>query len=273
MNSTTNNKNQILKTIEINENGKESIINLISGQTRINKNIVQRIIEEAIKGILNDDTIYKKLHNHISDFNKDDNYIQRRANNTAYKIFKLLKNIKFNNKNLLDVGCGDGSITLAVTKQLKILNTPNCVDVENWFDTYNEKTKLINLKYTNGKNIDFESNSMDIIMALHSLHHIKDLDDMLNEISRVLKKGGIFVIKEHDCNNENTQLTIDIFHSIYAMVLTENPTESFLDEYYAKYFSYDQLKDLLDTKGFKILKKIFEPSAIKNYYAVYVKVK
>lgn len=42
------------------------------------------------------------------------------------------------------------------------------------------------------QNISFENETFDIVIANMLLHHVDDIDKALDEVNRVLKKGGIF---------------------------------------------------------------------------------
>ena len=136
-----------------------------------------------------DSTIYNNLH-HIywskyskdsSNKNNSNNYITNRAIKNANKIKSIIpKNINLYNKEVfVDIGCGDGSITSELAKIYKFKKSIG-VDVENWFDTYTNKDKNIELVITDGKTINIKDNSVDVILCNHVLHHIENIDDMLN---------------------------------------------------------------------------------------------
>ena len=46
------------------------------------------------------------------------------------------------------------------------------------------------------ENLPFEDEIFDLILAQDTLHHFSDTDKALNEISRVLKPGGLFIVSE-----------------------------------------------------------------------------
>lgn len=266
--TTVKNNNQILSLIRIGR--KKSLINIINKVTRIDVNTLEKLLEKATINNETDKFIYNKLNKMIKNFQQYN--ISERAEYTAKYIKSLLNDINYKTDALLDVGCGDCSVTKEVNKILDIKDTPNCVDVENWLDTYSDKEEGCNVKYITNNEINFEDQSMDIILALHSLHHIDNLDKMLKEISRVIKNDGIFVIKEHNCLADEDKLLIDVYHALYECVMKQEPNKNFIDTYFAKYFSAKELDDKLNVLGFRLLKTKFTKSDLKNYFSIYKKI-
>ena len=80
---------------------------------------------------------------------------------------------------------------------------------------YNEKESY---------SLPYEDASCDVILALMSLHHIPNKRLMLDEIKRILKPGGLFIIREHDCVSNGLGLVLDVVHGFYSMVWA-NPRE------------------------------------------------
>ena len=113
------------------------------------------------------------------------------------KVFwdRIKYSIKFaqikNSSVVLDIGCNTGHLLKNIRK---INNVCECwgIDVE---------TKIISLKIENCKfkiadvkEIPFEDNNFSIIFALDILEHVKELNKAINEIHRVLKPEGVFIL-------------------------------------------------------------------------------
>ncbi|QVK20965.1 class I SAM-dependent methyltransferase [Mycoplasmatota bacterium] len=49
--------------------------------------------------------------------------------------------------------------------------------------------------------MEYENNSFDIVCLSNSLHHLADIPKVLNEMKRVVKKGGYIIINEMLSNN------------------------------------------------------------------------
>ncbi len=87
------------------------------------------------------------------------------------------------NLNILDIGAGNGVInSYFVTRQ----NRVTCVDVED--QRIEKKAKFY--KVTSSKLL-FQSDEFDIVISNHVIEHLEDQKLHLEEISRVLKKGGV----------------------------------------------------------------------------------
>jgi 2-polyprenyl-3-methyl-5-hydroxy-6-metoxy-1,4-benzoquinol methylase len=99
------------------------------------------------------------------------------ANNEVNTILYLIKNFfNFEEKNglkVLDVGSGD-----------KFLKVP--------FEKKNFLYQGIDIDIIdfNNDQFSFTDNSFDIVVSLAVIEHIKNIDNFLNEINRILKKGG-----------------------------------------------------------------------------------
>ena len=57
---------------------------------------------------------------------------------------------------------------------------------------------------------------MDLVTSLMALHHMEDPDAIIVEISRVLRPGGVFIIREHDCDPPELAISIDVMHGLYG---------------------------------------------------------
>lgn len=142
----------------------------------------------------------------------------------------IINNIQnYNEKRLLDIGCGSGYFLSTISKYI-----PNSMGIESH--------EYSNKKYNNIKNCDIfnnglENNSFDIITALDVIEHIENENQFLNEIKRLL------------CN----------FHGGGKIVLTV-PAYQWLFTYHdvinehCRRYSLKRLKNLLLDNGFEIEK-------------------
>jgi hypothetical protein len=115
----------------------------------------------------------------------------------------------------------------------------------------------------------------DLLTAFQSLHHVVDLDFRLSEMESMAKNGCHLLIREHDANDGLVKMLIDVEHLLYEVFLESRDLNDFIINYYARYFSVDELSTILDKYGFE--KRYVEYQKKKNnstryYYSVYVKV-
>ena len=135
-----------------------------------------------------------------------------RYNQYFKKYFELSDDFIIN-KKILDVGCG-----------------PNCsfewavdafgIGLDHLIDKYNLEFKLS--KYedfiriaSKVEYIPFKNNVFDIVSSINSLDHVDDVDVSIKEITRVLKKDGLFLLivdinnTINKCEPNNFQWNID----------------------------------------------------------------
>lgn len=87
--------------------------------------------------------------------------------------------------------------------------------------------------YAEIKQNDIPDNCVDVVICLIGLHHIPEnlLDGFIASINRILKPGGIFILRDHDCKDADVESLIYAAHSIYNVLMTKETIESEKAEY------------------------------------------
>jgi ubiquinone/menaquinone biosynthesis C-methylase UbiE len=178
----------------------------------------------------------------------------------------------------LDYGGNDGSVASEFAKLSKLDKTQvYSADIESWLGN-TKNNKYENITYTllnENQKLPYPTNNFDSISCLQVLHHLEFINAHLNELYRVLKPGGILVIREHDCINESTQFLIDIEHMIHEYVEPDVPNTKILKTYSAFYKSFTELNKLLETIGFEFVLDDYDFNPKFNptryYFAIYKK--
>ncbi len=156
----------------------------------------------------------------------------------------------------LDFGGGDGQNAYAIGKKLNFKKGDVYVsDIQSWFGNLNvEKYRdLCIYRYLKTYKCPFEDNTFSFITCFQVLHHIQDYMVSLRELYRICKPGGILYIREHDGNTDEVQTLIDIEHSLHEITGKDVVDYSYLQRYFAHYFSRDELYNHLVSVGFKPL--------------------
>ena len=91
---------------------------------------------------------------------------------------------------ILDVGCGTG----ALLKELSSYGDVHGVDPSPKAVSYCLSRGIIEVKEGSVESIPHQNDKFDIVLALDILEHVEDDQAGVNEIYRVLKKGGIGII-------------------------------------------------------------------------------
>lgn len=192
-------------------------------------------------------------------------------------------NVDFKNtERYLDIGSNDGLITLEFGKKLG-LTKENIYGIDIKSFTFQEIKPVENITFTyyDGCNIPFDDNYFDLITCSMVLHHVKCLDMLVSEISRVLERNGILLVKEHNADSTEMQWLIFLEHLFYDVLEYGVSYDDFFVTYYQKLFSKNELISLLQQYGLKIVKmsdedinftkkyQYFNPT--NSYFAIFTK--
>ena len=160
---------------------------------------------------------YKKSHKFLANFDK--NLWQRFVS----------RDLKW--KTIVDLGCGDGRISNFFV--WKHIQEYIWIDIsENMLN----QTKSYVRKIKHNLNLPFplEDNSADVVLSLFTLIHIDNLQNFFEEVYRIMKEDGIFVIFHH----------IERKNYVFKDGNKEYKIES-------NKWSYKQIEDLLEYNFFK----------------------
>ena len=205
------------------------------------KNIIENIREEGSVDIIRNNKSYdKKSHMKIIKLG--------RILTSAYTPLRPYK--------YLDFGTGDGLLANGVG--VNILNIANTdiygVDINppEWFDTPRQKHPFNFSLVEQRTELQFSDMYFTHITCMNVLHHCEYQYETLQELFRVLNRGGLFLLKEHNCTPHMSNL-LDVQHLFYAVVEDGVDPHYFIKDYYANYMSIKNWIDILEKIGFHIL--------------------
>ena len=108
-------------------------------------------------------------------------------------LLNLIKQYRFNfgkDIKILDMGCGTGLLL----KEFEGLGICYGMDISQKAVDFCGKRGINNVQIADAVNIPHPDNKFDIIISLDVIEHIKDDEDALKEIYRVLKPQGVAII-------------------------------------------------------------------------------
>lgn len=151
---------------------------------------------------------------------------------------------------ILDVGTGDGSFIRTFTELFKdYIEVIGIDSSENAFNVAKERFMDDNVTFMkmDAANMTFEDNSMDTVCISNTLHHLSNMNDVLKEMLRVLKPGGLFIINEMFCDNQsNKQLSHVYIHHLFGEI------DTLLGNYHSSTFERQALINIAENIGLKI---------------------
>ena len=110
---------------------------------------------------------------------------------------KVLIQLNMNSEeiNALEIGCGGGILSEEIARMG--FNTTGIDPSEKSLNIAikHASDNNLNIKYEKGtgEKLQFQNSTFDVVFCCDVLEHVRDLPEVISEISRVLKKGGIFI--------------------------------------------------------------------------------
>lgn len=159
------------------------------------------------------------------------------ASSNAGKIAEKLREISAG--KVLDVGTARGGFIDTLIKTLKAYDSfvgiDYCPSDESKKDMESAEKrfegKAVQFLQMNAENLEFEDESFDTVCISHSLHHLANINQVMTEMKRVLKKGGNFILQEcyHDGEQTEAQKADELEHEWEAKIdsllgITHNKT-------------------------------------------------
>lgn len=147
---------------------------------------------------------------------------------------------------LLDVGCGEGTfLKLAKRNGWHISGT----ELSAYAVKYATDVLGADIFCGEIEDAGYPENSFDIVTMWHVLEHVRDPNQYLNEIRRVLRPDGLLVIAVPNVNNLIMQIAYRIFKGRKMKLFSKDEKEVHL-----YHFSPDTIKAYLDKSGFECLR-------------------
>lgn len=157
--------------------------------------------------------------------------------NNYKNILPVLSQLSSGKQSVLEVGCGSGMFL----NQLSRDGWNRVIGIEP-SETYNQLAKqeapAAEIISSYLKDAKFADGSLDAVIMLHVIEHLEDPSSEIEEVHRILKQSGVFVVETPR------------FDTIWFKLLKER--ERSVIPGHLMYFTTDSIKRLLIKKGFEI---------------------
>jgi ubiquinone/menaquinone biosynthesis C-methylase UbiE len=148
---------------------------------------------------------------------------------------------------IVDIGAGNTQLTLEFCRKLNV-NNVYVIDrySEERFVDLREKGDNFNIKYIQSSDtyIELKDNICDFLIAFVVIHHVDDIPNLISEIKRILKPGGMVFVREHDVTTNREVEYIDKVHLKFGKEHSSGKTN---------YVSKKELVSYFESYGFVLM--------------------
>jgi ubiquinone/menaquinone biosynthesis C-methylase UbiE len=111
--------------------------------------------------------------------------------------------------------------------------------------------KFISLTYQPINKNDIEDDSIDLVTCHIGLHHCTPslLDGYIKSIHRILRKGGMFIMRDHDVKTTDMAIFVSLVHTVFNLGLGVPWETNSLE--YNSFKSIEEWSNLISSYGFK----------------------
>jgi len=178
------------------------------------------------------------------------------------KILTFLQKQNISNKNILDVGCGDGSFAFTLAEHFPNCKVFACDGDEKYITFAKQKYKLPNLTFEHKliENININENKHDIIILSEVIEHLPNVNHCLKILNNISKKDCLLIV-----STDNTFRRLFTHSLNYGILKKEiNLNQWYIqNELYYEWshhlytFDIETLSTSLNIAGFKVFRYEF----------------
>ena len=178
---------------------------------------------------------------------------KERSNSLVEEIFKKWIAANAKGPDILDSGCGDGSITADLAKRFTVTG----IDISEQNLKKARQLGFRTLKQDLGKRMPVKDRSFDTVISNQVIEHIYDTDFYLEDIYRALKPGGILIVTTPNAVSLSDRLRALLGKlPIAAEVSTRyRLRDSHPPAGHIRIYTFEQLRHQLQRTGFRVIEE------------------
>lgn len=220
------NRNIHYPLIKFPERKKSHIDKIIEYQLWKSPNAIRDFKQYLNKVGLDYGLLSKYYSSIVNKYNIPNKLSNERGVNRMKSIEKYIK-LNFPVSCYLDIGCLDGGITETIGRYFRLNKFQiHGVDIKSYKNAGESGYDNIIFSLYNGTKLPYSDNSFDLITCLMTFHHIPEENSvaLTKEIYRVLKPGGIMILREHDSHTDDDKKLLNLMHDFYDYVWNDTVT-------------------------------------------------
>ncbi len=194
--------------------------------------------------------VLKKIWNQVPpDYyqkGKKKNFLQKLWHGGKWRVLKEF--LDKDARQVLDVGCAGGHLTILIQKTLPKAKVTGLDVCEESIRFAQKRYKKIKFVVADAQNLSFKDKTFDTIVSLETLEHVVNPRKVFQEIRRCLKDDGEIIV-EMDKGN-------CLFNSVWFFWTNFGPGKVWRGSHLSS-FTVDSLERMIIESGFKIKKKKF----------------
>ena len=174
------------------------------------------------------------------------------------KVLEIFSKYEF--ERILDVGCGDGNFSMLIGEACKAKEVYGIEISEKGVEMARKNGVKCYRLDVDEEAFPFEDDFFDAVTALELIEHLFDPDRFLNEVYRVLKAKGIFVLSTPNLASIHNRVALLFGYQPYSILVSLKHSMGHLGASaggaapdHIRFFTLRSLKELLKVHGFKIL--------------------
>ncbi|QKF94645.1 FAD/FMN-containing dehydrogenase with methyltransferase domain [Fadolivirus algeromassiliense] len=246
------------------------LYNFINSLYKTNKNITDKEMFLKIRDHINNMySSFGKLYDSYTLLNKQTEII---TNQIKELLLKVGINYPLNNYvNIGDSGRYINALKNDLNINGKIYSINNLYDyMENINSSF--KSKFIKYDFNQMDPFPLKDNSVELVTCLIGIHHFREdkLKQFIDNIYRILKPNGIFILRDHNATSESIPL-IHCAHNVFNAVVGEK-LETELNEF-RNFKPFNYWRDIIESSGFNDMRiyTMQQNDSTENLFACFMK--